>query len=129
MDHGVIVCSYLSDNGIFLSMAFLWYIYQHVQQIHYCGINGHQNNGISERIFFTVSEYARSLLLHSSTRWNSGIDSTLWYLDVQYAAYIYSHMLSASNVAPDDVLHGTIFHLHKLRTFRVWGFPVYALYP
>ena len=55
MDHGVLLDSYLSENGIFCAKSFLWYIYQHVQQIQYCGLNAHQKNGVTERRICTVS--------------------------------------------------------------------------
>ena len=64
MDHGVVVDSYLSDNGIFHTKSFIRYIYENVNKIHYCGVNAHQKNDVVEHIIHTGSECARSLLLH-----------------------------------------------------------------
>ena len=41
MDHGVVVDSYLSKNGIFHTESFIQYIYEHNKKTHYCGVNAH----------------------------------------------------------------------------------------
>ena len=48
-DHGVVVDSYLSNNRFFSRKYFLRYIYEHVKQIYYCGVNAHHKNGVAER--------------------------------------------------------------------------------
>ena len=73
MDHDAVINSYLYDNGTFRAKDFIHYIYENVQKIHYCGVNDHHKNGVAEHSIHTVSECARSLLLHSSTCWKSGI--------------------------------------------------------
>ena len=55
MYHGVVVDSYLANNVMFWAKAFLQYIYEHVQQIDYCGVNSHYKNGFSERSIQKVS--------------------------------------------------------------------------
>ena len=92
-------------------------------------MNARHKNGVAERSISTVSECARSLIIQSNTCWKSGIDYTICPLSVHYAAYMYNHMLSASNVSPVDVFYGTIFPHHKIRTFHVWQCPEYVLDP
>ena len=42
---------------------------------------------------------------------------------------MYNNITSDSNVAPSDVFRGEIFPCYKLRTFHVWGCPLYVLDP
>ena len=129
MDNDVVIYSYLFNYGIFVAKSFPRYIYEHVQKIHYYGVNTHHKNGVSERSIFAISSCIRSLLIHSGTCWKSVIWYTILLLIVNYAAYMYNHIPSTSNVAPTDVFHGNIFSLHKLCIFHVWGCLLYVLDP
>ena len=129
LDHGVIIQSYHADNGTFKANAFVGHIREHNQKISYCGVNAHHKNAVAERSIRTVSECARAMLLHAALHWKSGIDSSLWPMAVSYATYIYNHLPNANGIAPADLFTGTQIPRHKLRSFHVWGCPVYVLDP
>ena len=99
------------------------------QKLRYCGVNAHHKNGVAERSIRTVSEIARSMMLHSAMKWKDGIDSTYWPLAVQYATYIYNHFPNNQGIAPADLFSGVQVPRHKLRDLHVWGCPVYVLDP
>ena len=65
MDYGVLVDSYLSDNGVFKANAFVSHIQEQGRKLRFCGVNAHHKNAIAERAIRTVSDCARALLLHS----------------------------------------------------------------
>ena len=69
------------------------------------------------------------MLLHASTHWKHGIDSTMWPMAVSYATYIYNNLPRANGISPSDVFFGTRVPRHKLRNLHVWGCPVYVLDP
>ena len=92
LDNWVLIQSYLADNSIFKSIDFVRHIRQHHQRIKYCGLNAHNKNGIIEQNISTISNMARSILLHSSYKWKNGIDSSLWPMAVNYACYIFNHI-------------------------------------
>ena len=77
MDNGVIIQSYLTDSGAFKANSFVQHIREHTQRLQYCGTNAHHQNGVAERAIRTVSDMARSMILHASSHWKGGIDSTL----------------------------------------------------
>ena len=129
LNHGVLVDSYLADNGVFKANAFVQHIHTHNQRLSYCGVNAHHKNAIAERSIRTVSECARAMLLHSSLHWKDGIDSSLWPFAIEYASYIYNHLPSGGGIAPADLFTGTTSPRHKLRDMHVWGAPVYVLDP
>ena len=92
LDHNVIVEDYLADNGVFKAKTFIQHLQDHNQRIKFCGVNAHHQNGVAERGIRTVSDIARCLLLHASVHWKNGIDSSLWPMAVDYAAYLYNHL-------------------------------------
>mmetsp|Transcript_15021 Transcript_15021/g.28265 ORF Transcript_15021/g.28265 Transcript_15021/m.28265 type:complete len:2300 (+) Transcript_15021:159-7058(+) len=129
LGHGVLVEDYLTDNGIFNKTKFVDHIRTHNQLIHYCGVNAHHKNGIAERGIRTVSEIARSLLLHASAHWPTGVDGTLWPMAVDYACYLYNTLPNHLGTCPADLFIGSVAPRHKLRDLHVWGCPVYVLDP
>lgn len=129
LGHGVLVESYLADNGIFNKSKFVDHIREHNQLIRYCGVNAHHKNGVAERGIRTVSEIARSLLLHASAHWPDGVDGSLWPMAVDYACHLYNTMPNNMGTCPSDLFTGAVSPRHKLRDLHVWGCPVYVLDP
>ena len=129
LDNGVIVEQYMADNGVFKANAFVKHIQEHNQKLKFCGVNAHHQNAVAERSIRTVSECARSMLLHASMRWKDGIDSSLWPMAVLYATYLYNHLPQSNGLAPADLFMGTQIPRHKLKDIHTWGCPVYVLDP
>jgi hypothetical protein len=129
MNFGVLVDSYVADNGVFKANAFVTHIRDHNQKLSYCGVNAHHQNAIAERSIRTVSECARSMLLHASLHWKDQIQSNMWPLAISYAVHLYNHFPSDKGLCPADLFTGVTVPRHKLRDFHVWGAPVYVLDP
>jgi hypothetical protein len=129
LDHGIIVDTYLADNGVFKANTFVQHILEHSQRLRFCGVNAHHQNGIAERSIRTVSDMARAMMLHACVHWKDGIDSTLWPMATNYATYIYNHLPNSNGIAPADLFSGSTFPRHKLRDIHTWGCPVYVLDP
>ena len=122
LDIGLIVESYLCDNGIFKGKAFVRHLQEHNQKVHYCGVNVHHKNAVAEHSIHTVSECARALLLHSALRWKDGpIRSDLWPFAVQHACYLYNYCPDSSNSCPADGFLGAVVPRHKLKNLHTWG--------
>ena len=65
LDHGIIVDTYLSDNGLFKANTFIQHSLEHSQRLRFCGVNAHHQDGIAERSIHTVSDMARAMMLHA----------------------------------------------------------------
>ena len=48
---------------------------------------------------------------------------------VDYACYVYNHLLKSNGVAPADLFLGSMVPRHKLKDLHVFGCPVYVLDP
>ena len=129
LSHGVLVDSYLAENGVFKANAFVNHIREHNQHLSYCGVNVHHKNVVAEQSICTVSECHRAMLLHANLHWKDGINSNLWPMAVEYSSYLYNALPSASGPCPADLFTGVQSPCHKLKDIQVWGAPVYALDP
>jgi hypothetical protein len=54
----------------------------------FCGTNAHHQNGVAERAIHTISNMARSMILHASMHWKDGIYASLWPQAVTYATHV-----------------------------------------
>jgi hypothetical protein len=93
-------------------------------------VNAHHKNGIAEQGIHSVSEIARSLLLHAGAHWPEGVDGSLWpSMAVDYACHLHNSLPNSSGTCPADLFTGAVMPRHKLRDLHVWGCPIYVLDP
>jgi hypothetical protein len=123
--HGVVVLSYLTDNGTFKAKSFVQHSCNHNQQIHYGGTNAHHQNGVAEQSICTVSNMAGAMILHTLAHWKQGIDA----MAVKYVTHVYNHTPNSQNLCPTDLLTGITVPRHRLHDMHTWGCPVYVLDP
>ena len=62
--HGVRVVHYHTDNGLFYTKVFKLSITKAKQNLSFCGVNAHHQNGKSEEMIEDVTEGARTFFLH-----------------------------------------------------------------
>ena len=118
LDHGELVDSYKTDNGVFKSNACISYIRDYNKKLSYCGANAHHKNGVSERAIKTVSECASAQLLHAAMHWKDGVTSKLWPMDIDYAVYLYNHLPNEKDIFPADLFTGVTSPRHKLKDYH-----------
>jgi hypothetical protein len=76
--HNRSIKCYHTDNGIFASKDFRQSCLQQKQRIKFCGVNAHHQNGIAERHIRTITERARTMLIHAMLLWPEIIQEQLW---------------------------------------------------
>jgi hypothetical protein len=76
--HGVTVHHYHADNGLFDTKLFKSAIATASQTLSFCGVNAHHQNGKAENRIKTVTEGARTALLHAAHRWPTAVNASLW---------------------------------------------------
>ena len=104
-DSGVIVQSYLSDNGkAFTNKEHVAESAAFKQVSHFAGVGAHHHNGVAERNIQTIMSMARTMMLHAAIRWCDTADTTLWPMAVDHAVYIHNHLPNRKNgLAPLDI--------------------------
>jgi hypothetical protein len=128
LDNGILVQDYLTDSGAFKANKFVKHIHETHQLMRFCGTNAHHNNEVDERAIQTISNMARSMILHASMHWKDGIDASLCTQSVTYATHVYN-TTTKDGVCPADIFFGSAVPRHRLMDLNVWGCPVYVLDP
>ena len=90
---GVKIKSFRADNGIFKSAEFRLELQDNAQNVTFCGVGAHHQNGIAERYIRTMVEKARTVLLNAHARWPDMIDMELW-------TFAFRHVVTKWNNTP-----------------------------
>jgi hypothetical protein len=123
LDNGILVQDYLTDSGAFKEKSFVNHIHETHQLMRFCGINSHHQNGVYKRVIQTISNMARSMILHASMHCNYGIDASLWRQAVTYDTHVYN-TTPKDRVFPADIFFGSAVPIHRLMYIHVWGCPL-----
>ncbi|GFH58525.1 hypothetical protein CTEN210_15001 [Chaetoceros tenuissimus] len=131
--YNVTIKAYRTDNGTFCSKEFMADIEKCDQDITFCGVGAHGQNGMAERYIGIIVANARSMLLNASTHWNGEITTELWTFAVNYAVHTWNHTprKSLDHRCPEEVFSGA--QMTKAETRRsleqlhTWGCPIYVL--
>ena len=128
-DNGVIPQAYHSDNGsAFTSKGFTARLREFAQVTSFAGAGAHHHNGTAERAIGTITNMARTMMLHAAIHWPDVADATLWPMAVAHAVYLYNHMPSLdTGISPVDMFTKTRWEQRKFHDLHVWGCPVYVL--
>ena len=126
-NNGVTIKHYHADNGRFADLQFMQDVAKQGQEISFCGVNAHFQNGIAEKRIRDLQESARKQLLHAKARWPSAVELSLW----PYALRSANHL---RNTLPDDEDGSSPLERFarsevapKLKENHTFGCPVYAL--
>jgi hypothetical protein len=123
MDNGIFVQDYLIDSASFKANSFVKHRNDTRRLLKLCGTNSHHKMGVAERSIQSISNTARSMILHDSVNWKDGIDTSLWPQAVTYAN------TPKDGVYPADKFTGSSVPRHQLMDLYVRGFPLYVLDP
>ena len=104
-DGGVPIKAYRADNGRFADQGFKDAIHASSQQITYCAVGAHHQNGIVEQKIKDLTSIARTLLLHAIRHWPGYITTMLWPFALKEASY----RLNRYSVDQDGTSNEAIF--------------------
>jgi hypothetical protein len=125
---GIDVKEYRADLGVYKSQEFLKDLELQGQRIHFSGVGAHHQNGIAENAIRTVTESARTMLLHAMIHWPNETSVDLWPFAVDYAVYLWNRLPKQdSGLAPIELLSGVTMDTSVLGRMRTFGCPCYLL--
>ena len=129
-DHGIEIKHYLGDNGVYKAKEFQEELKREGQTMSMCGVGAHHQNATAERTIRTISEAARSTMIHAALHWPEEVEIDLWPFAIDYVVHIWNKLPSMkSNLAPIEIVSGTRLDPTVIRTSHVWGCPCYVLDP
>ena len=130
-EYGVRIKKYRSDNGIFASIPWKRDCTLKRQRQKFFGVGAQHQNGVAERSIQTLSNWARSMMIHMALYWPDQADVSLWPFAMTHAAHVWNHMPKGdTNLAPIDLFTGSkLTSYNCLKQLHVWGCPVFVLHP
>ncbi len=129
--NGVRISHYHADNGRFQESLFVDDIKLNAQTISFCAVNAHHQNGIVERHNRTLTESARTMLLHAERLWPEAVTQMLWPFALKYAAHIHNNLsLNSHGKSPSErFLQTSADGNLDISDFHTFGSPCYVLDP
>jgi hypothetical protein len=91
-EHGVKILHYNCNNGHFHDNAFQQACHETRQQLTFCGVNAHFQNGITKQAIQDLSESAWTQLLHAHAHWPEAVHFALWPYALSNAAYLHNNL-------------------------------------
>ena len=98
------------------------------QTITFCGVGAHHRNGIVEQRIPTVTEIARTVLLHAQRNWPECVDTIIWTFDVKAASERLNFLqLDLDGNAPTAKLYNIKNIKPNAHKYHTFGCPFYVL--
>ena len=125
---GRTVKHYHADNGRFADKGFKDDCTNNNQDLTFCGVGAHHQNGIVENRNKILTQGARTLLLHGMRMWPQMIDSMFWpFAFKAMAERINSLQINSDGSTPESILHGVKIEEIPVKSFHTLFCPVYVL--
>ncbi len=125
---GVTSKAYHADNGCFADKGFWDECTSCHQVITFCGIGGHHQNGIAERIIKELTLGAGTLLLHAKQMLPEYISMILWLFALKCCKdWLINFTHRADGWTPYQTIAGLELSKIILSNFHTFGCPCYVL--
>ena len=125
---GIKVKHYHADNGRFAEPAFVKECERCGQDLTFCGVGAHHQNGIAERKIKDVTLISRTILLHAMRYWPEYINIMMWPFAAKCAQERMNTLQMNLNLeTPDMQFSGTKAVNVQVKHHHTFGCPVYVL--
>jgi hypothetical protein len=116
-----------ADNGVYTAKLFQESCQKKQQSLTFCAVGAHWQNGIAERFIGSITQRARTILLHAMARWPTVITEDMWTFAIRHAVNFHNSSIRRDkNKSPYHLFTGQESPWN-LSDFHVFGCPVYVL--
>ena len=124
---GVKIQAIRVNNGVYAAKCFCDSCMKQKQDLTFCAVGAHWQNGITERFIGTMTEKARTILLHAMHKWPTMITEDMWPYAICHAINFHNSSIHKDSDATPHTLFTGEDPPTKLDDFRVFGCPTYIL--
>jgi hypothetical protein len=125
---GIQIKNIRADNGVYSAQLFRDSCTRNQQNLTFCAIGAHGQNGIAERFIGTFTQRARTILLHAMAKWPSIISEDMWTFALRHAVNFHnSYIRKDQEITPYEAFTGQVSPW-SINDFRVFGSPTYVLH-
>jgi hypothetical protein len=118
---------YHCDNGRYAEKLFRQDVADNHQQMTFCGVGSHHQNGIAEKKIRDLSEAARTMLAFGTQRWPEAINLSLWPFALKAAERANNlYFLDKVGLSPEEKF-SRLQHKPRIRNEHPLFCPVYVL--
>jgi hypothetical protein len=125
--YNVHISSIRADNGVYTAKVFIESCTKKQQNLTFCGIGAHWQNGIAERFIGTITEKARTFLLCAMHKWPSHITKDMGSFSIQHAVTFHNYTIGRGQVSSPFQLFTGEDPTANLGDFKVFGSPTFVL--
>ncbi len=125
--HGIKIQHYHCNNGRFSDNAFKQGCLEARQQLTFCGVNAHFQNGIAERSIRDLSESAHKQLLHARACWPQAVHFALWPYALHNAMLLHNSLPVLEDGTSRLELFSSIRVGCNMKHVHTFGCPVFAV--
>jgi hypothetical protein len=125
--HGVKILHYHCDNEQFHDNAFQQACHDTQQQLTFCGVKVHFQNGIAEQAIRKLLESGRKQLLYGHARCPEAVHFALWPCALCNAAHLHNSLPVLEEGTSRLELFSSICVGSNMKHVHTFGCPVFAL--
>jgi hypothetical protein len=126
-EHGIKIQHYHCNNGQFSDNAFKQACHDGCQQLTFCGVNAHFQNGIAKRSICNLSESASKQLLHACACWPQAVHFALWPYTLRNTALFHNSLPVLEDGTSRLELFSSIRVGCNMKHVHTFGCPVFML--
>ena len=121
------VLAYHADNGRYAEKVFLQDMKDKAQNIMYCGVRSHHQNGIAEQRIRTLGENARTMLAHGQHLWLEVVSKSLWPYAYKVACWSRNKFkIDDELISPEEKMSGITYN-NVIKNEHTLFCPVFVL--
>jgi hypothetical protein len=87
---GINIKNIRADNGVYTAKVIKYSCTKKQQNLTFCAIGTHWQNGITERFIGSIVQRAQIILLHAMAKWPETITEDMWFFAIRHMVHFHN---------------------------------------